>query len=114
MRATDSENFCGRNAARDFGGALEKLTSPPDEKIVRRCAKFSTDVSKFRIRYLKKRHRYRYRSRRTSPVYAENADCERAIRKGNAYHKAMELIDFSANFEDEWQRLSEIVRLWRS
>lgn len=44
-----------------------------------------------------------------APVFAEGADCERAIRKGNAYHKAMELIDFSAGFENEWERLKTVV-----
>lgn len=42
-----------------------------------------------------------------TPVqYYTGSDDDRALKKGNAYHKAMELIDFSASFDDEWQRLS--------
>lgn len=94
----------------DFGGALEKLTSPPDEKIVRTMREIFDRRIEIPDTVLKKSVTAIVTDPdEQAPVYAENADCERAIRKGNAYHKAMELIDFSANFEDEWQRLSEIV-----
>ena len=32
---------------------------------------------------------------------------DRALSKGNAYHKAMECIDFNADFSSEWQRLCD-------
>ncbi len=31
---------------------------------------------------------------------------DRALEKGNAYHKAMELIDFDAPFDSEWERIA--------
>ncbi len=36
---------------------------------------------------------------------------DRALEKGNAYHKAMELIDFDAPFEDEWKRVSPLFNI---
>lgn len=40
--------------------------------------------------------------------YATGADDDRAIRSGNAYHKAMELIDFYADFDGEWERIRSV------
>jgi ATP-dependent helicase/nuclease subunit A len=37
--------------------------------------------------------------------YLSGADDDRAIRKGNAYHKAMEIIDFNQDFDAEWERI---------
>lgn len=42
------------------------------------------------------------------PHYAAGADDDRAAKRGNAYHKAMELIDFNADFAEEWERLKHI------
>lgn len=40
--------------------------------------------------------------------YVVGADDDRAIEKGHAYHKAMELVDFYADFDSEWAKLSAI------
>lgn len=37
--------------------------------------------------------------------YALGENDDRALKKGNAYHKAMELIDFNADFDQEWERI---------
>ena len=37
--------------------------------------------------------------------YLSGADDDRAIKKGNAYHKAMEIIDFEKDFDAEWERI---------
>lgn len=39
--------------------------------------------------------------------YVAGEDDDRAIEKGNAYHRAMELVNFYADFDSEWKRLSE-------
>ena len=42
------------------------------------------------------------------PHYTTGADDDRAARRGNAYHKAMELIELTADFSSEWSRLKNI------
>ena len=96
--------------AADFTGALEKLTSQPDEKIVRAMREiFDRRIEVPDTVFKKSVTAIVSDPDEQAPVYAEGADCERAIRKGNAYHKAMELIDFSADFDDEWHRLGSLV-----
>lgn len=41
------------------------------------------------------------------PVYLAGEDDDRAAKRGSAYHKAMELIDFDADFEGEWERIKD-------
>lgn len=41
------------------------------------------------------------------PVYLAGEDDDRAAKRGSAYHKAMELIDFDADFESEWERIKD-------
>lgn len=40
-------------------------------------------------------------------VPLDYVDDERAVKKGNAFHKAMQLIDFEADFDAEWEWLTE-------
>lgn len=94
----------------DFSGALEKLTQKADEKVVEKMREiFDRRIEIPDTVFKKSVTAIVTDPDEQAPVFAEGADCERAIRKGNAYHKAMELIDFSAGFEDEWGRLKTVV-----
>ena len=41
--------------------------------------------------------------------YAAGGDDDRAAERGSLYHKAMELIDFGADFDSEWSRLDALI-----
>ncbi len=44
----------------------------------------------------------------TEVRYAVGEDDDRALRNGNAYHKAMEIISFEADFDAEWERIKSV------
>lgn len=41
--------------------------------------------------------------------YSTGGDDDRAAERGSMYHKAMELIDFGADFDSEWRRLDSLL-----
>ncbi len=95
----------------DYSGALAKLTAKPEPEVVERMRAYFEKRTPAAGGLVKRSvtEIVTDPDERTHVRSLPYADGERALKKGNAYHKAMELIDFSADFDDEWERLGGVV-----